>query len=257
MPSFRTIFLVAATAFAALASASPENSSTSIDQTHDVIPVAVALSKVGSDNSVTVIDGSDKGHHDEGKHHEPTPERHGDRLLPNRLDSRDTPSLCEILAGVSAKLEVVTGKIKAQDTPAKPDGSPARPDINVIVQLTDSVRVIIADALVQGRGLKGRSLEEILAYNGRTATRVELCELLLKVVNAVAVILSIAFRLAGVASIKVIAAIDVVFAEFLCLNFHLVEGVYALIHPSFGNARDIFVSLKLDAVVRVIDTGRF
>ncbi|KAG5652859.1 hypothetical protein H0H81_003358 [Sphagnurus paluster] len=232
MPSFRTIFLVAATAFAALTSAAPVEgpSGSGVGLFARGLP-----SNGATDISPLNLDIPGVRRH-EGSH---------EQVLPNlKRHNGETRSLCETLVEVDAKLRVVSDKMTATSSKA---------NANAAVHLVAEVKVIIDAAIVNVKGLKDHPMDYILSLNGKVLTKVEVCHLLLNVINLVCAILSCAYRIAATASATVIVNVGIAFAEFLCVTFRLVDGLYVIAHPSLDSAIKIAADLKLDALVSVFN----
>ncbi|KAG5636768.1 hypothetical protein H0H81_006921 [Sphagnurus paluster] len=242
MPSFRTIFFVAATAFAALTTAAPvtDGPSAAVANSGGVLNPAIALSDVAVKNKV--ISGDDdnnkfrpaEGHH-RGEKDDSAPGLHG----------RETQrSLCDAIVLATAKINVIWDQMAKASSKKDIDD-------NEIVGIIAQVKVVIDVTLNDAKTQRGRSMNDILTLNGRVVTKAELSNLLFELSTLVCRLLYIAAFVSARATVDVIVSVGVVFAEFLCVTFTLVDGLYVIIRPSLDAALKIAVDLKLDALVSV------
>lgn len=238
MPSFRTIFFVAATAFAALTSAAPvtDGPSAAVANSGGVLNPAIALSDVAVKNKV--ISGDKfrpaEGHH-RGEKDDSAPGLHG----------RETQrSLCDAIVLATAKINVMWDQMAKASSKKDIDD-------NEIVGIIAQVKVVIDVTLNDAKTQRGRSMNDILTLNGRVVTKAELSNLLFELSTLVCRLLYIAAFVSARATVDVIGSVGVVFAEFLCVTFTLVDGLYVIIRPSLDAALKIAVDLKLEALVSV------
>ncbi|KAG5633557.1 hypothetical protein H0H81_006887, partial [Sphagnurus paluster] len=148
MPSFRTIFLVAATAFAALTSAAPHG--TRSDVVGDIVSdVGADLRLRSTIDDVTLVNA-------------------GPPRLAGRTDGQR--SLCDTIVLASAKISIIRDqmdKVKSQE----------KIDDNAVVGLIAQVKVVLDITLKDAISQKGRSTEEILSLNGKVVTKhQQMCE---------------------------------------------------------------------------------
>ncbi|KAG5652858.1 hypothetical protein H0H81_003357 [Sphagnurus paluster] len=184
MSSFRTLFFITLTLFAALTWAVPVKG-----------PNSAALSQHSdSVNGATILDLEVM---DFQEHHQ-THHRNTHQSL-----RRDIPSLCEVLVEVGQKLAVVSNKMTSL-TPAEATKKADKVDVNLVVQLTSEVEAILSGTAANVKALVGRPMEFILLLHGKTQSKAEASSLLVNVINLVCAILARAARFAAAASAKVI-----------------------------------------------------
>ncbi|KAG5635600.1 hypothetical protein H0H81_010654 [Sphagnurus paluster] len=224
MPSFRTIFLVAATAFAALTSAAPLN----IPNNHglgDFVSDVIDLDVAGSYDFIDIKRSIDYAHYD---HEGPSvvsvddsgPPRAG---LVNFETREGERSLWDTIVLASARISVIHEQMKKVTSQDKVDD--------------DAVRQ------------PGRPMEEILSLNGQVMTKVQLADLLVALANLVCGLLYIAATVSAKVTVDVIVSVGVVFAEIFCASFTVVDGLFVIVRPGLDTAIKIPVNLKLDALV--------
>ncbi|KAF5381715.1 hypothetical protein D9615_005577 [Tricholomella constricta] len=247
MPSFRTLFILAATAFAAFSSAAPLDGGkgSSIGQSNNVLPVAaIADGSVHGvtikDNEVTVIDKrTDAAGIISGLER-----RHDGELL----------SLCEVLVDVGDKLTVVSNRLTVMVT------AKVAVEVEVIVGIVAEVKVILAGAVVQVKAIVGHPTEFVLSLGGKVLAIADVCQLLLTVLTLICAILSCVLRIVGTASVDIvlplIASVGAVLVELLCVIFTLVDGLHIALQPLLGPVIQVCIALKLEAVVEVLN-GKF
>ncbi|KAF5381733.1 hypothetical protein D9615_005394 [Tricholomella constricta] len=245
MPSFRTLFVLAATAFAALSSAAPLDTgkASSISQAGNFVPAA-AIVNGGihdvniEDNEVTGIDYK----------------RSELAALIDRRHDGELPSLCEVLVDVEAKLTGVSDKLTAIVT------AKVAVEVEVVVGIIAEVKTILAGAVIEVKAIVGHPIEFVLSLGGKVLAIADVCQLLVTVLSLLCAILSCILRIAGTASLEIvfplIASVGLVLAELLCVIFTLVDGLYIALHPFLGPIIQICLTLKLDAVVEVLQ-GKF
>ncbi|KAG5634746.1 hypothetical protein H0H81_000934 [Sphagnurus paluster] len=251
MPSLRNILFVAVTAFAALSFAAPvsdHHDGANVAQHDSVLPFAIAGIKIADGNKIGDFNSGESGlgkapgrggpHGGEG--------HQGDKvgdLVDLGLVRRDSErSLCDSIVLAGAKIRVIwdqMSKVTSQNNI----------DDNAVVELIARVKVVLDATFVDLQRQRGRPMEEILAINGRVATKAELAHLLIDLANLVCGLLSIAAYVSAKATVDVIVSVGVVFAEVFCATFTVVDGLYVVVRPGLDSALKIAVSLKLDALV--------
>ncbi|KAG5638754.1 hypothetical protein H0H81_010376 [Sphagnurus paluster] len=253
MPSFRTIFFVAATAFAALTSAAP---TTGVPNGNDIVgSLGLTDGKVQSRAMIDNLSlgGLTKSRRHNGEDHSPKDGKHNDKNTHNGLDtlnmrlperSDGERSLCDTIVLASANIRVIWDKMSKVTSQNKIDD-------NAVVELIANVKVVLDSTVVDIKKQNGRPMEEILALNGRVATKAELSHLLIDLANLVCGLLSIAAYVSAKATVDVIVSVGVVFAEVFCATFTVVDGLYVIVRPGLDSALKIAVGLKLDALVKV------
>ncbi|KAG5641685.1 hypothetical protein DXG03_004432 [Asterophora parasitica] len=248
MPSFRTLFVLAAAAFATLSSGAPLDSGAAVAQVGNVLPVAGAASGTIKDinvnnNEINVFES----------------DRRADLLDVDLLltdvttvvdvdvlkrHNGELHSLCEVLVDVEAKLNVVSSKLVAL-VDAK-----VAVEVEVVVGIVAEVKAILAGAVVEVKAIVGHPINFILSLGGKV----------LAIADVICGIFTCVLRIVGVASINLIlpliAAVGVILAELLCIIFTLVDGLYIAIYPFLGPVIQICVVLKLDVVVAILN-GKF
>ncbi|KAG5635602.1 hypothetical protein H0H81_010656 [Sphagnurus paluster] len=234
MPSFRTIFLAAATAFAGLTSAIPLTGNGGAVE--NILPASI-VNRATMDGMSFGTDTQPKLRRLEAGHGGPK------MSLRSEDERRETDrSLCETIVLASAKISVIQRqmtKVTSQD----------KVDDNAVVKLIADVKVVLGVTLDDAKRQNGRSMEEILSLNGQVLTKVQLADLLVGFVNLVCGLLSIAAAVSAKATVDVIVSVGVVFAEILCVSFTLIDGLYVIVRPGLDTALRIAVNLKLDALV--------
>ncbi|KAG5641689.1 hypothetical protein DXG03_004436 [Asterophora parasitica] len=253
MPSFRTLFFLAATAFVTLTSGAPVDSGAAAGQVGNVVPIGGAASGTMQDintknNEVNMVD-------------KRADFSDADLLLTEvsavvdvdflKRHNGELHSLCEVLVDVEAKLNVVSSKLVAL-VDAK-----VAVEVEVVVGIVAEVKAILAGAVVEVKAIVGHPINFILSLGGKVLAIADVCHLLLAVLSVICGIFTCVLRIVGVASINVVlpltAAVGVILAELLCVIFTLVDGLYIAIHPFLGPVIQICVVLKLDVLVAVLN----
>ncbi|KAG6829153.1 hypothetical protein H0H87_012491 [Tephrocybe sp. NHM501043] len=256
MPSFRTIFTVAAAAFAALSSAAPiAGDAPGVNQ----VAQLVGVSGVGNDILHGVnVENVDVTVLDTRADSDVPPEVSNifADLIDSLTEREEAPaSLPVILIDVKAKLEVVLGQLKALV-----DGK-VNVDIEVLKPIIEDVRVIIAGALVSVKLIVGHPVEFILSLDGKVLAAVDVCQILISVLVLVHAILACVLHVVAAASIKIvaplIAGVAAVLANLLVVIFvDLKAGIFVAIGPLLTPALlEALAAIKLDLVVAVLKKG--
>ncbi|KAG6853753.1 hypothetical protein C0991_001769 [Blastosporella zonata] len=283
MPSFRTIFAVAATAFAALSSAAPI-----ADGTNQVAQL-VGVSNVANDVAhnvnvngvdVTVVDLGKRMPQDItdivngifGGEHKREEQLQGglDGVVGSVTDIVDgilgsldgeykreeqLQSLPAILVSVQAKLQTVSGELTALVN------GKVNVDVEILKPVIAEVHDIVAGAVVSVKLLVGSPVDFILTLDGKVLAAVDVCHILVSVLVLVHSILSLVLQVVASVSIKVvaplIAAIGSLLVELLvCIFVDLKAGIFVaigpLLTPTLYNA---LVAINLDIVVAVLKKG--
>ncbi|KAF5381716.1 hypothetical protein D9615_005576 [Tricholomella constricta] len=261
MPSFRTIFVLAATAFAALTSAAPHSGGDAVSQlggTDSIAGIASGTIKGvnanGNEASVFdrrgALDGVDKDAFIDsigGGLGIDVVKRHNG-------ETHETYSLCEVLVDVEAKLSVVSSKLTSI-VAAK-----VAVELQVILGIIAEVKLILAGAVIQVKAIVGHPTEFVLSLGGKVLALADVCHLLVSVLSLLCAIMTCILRIAGTASVSIIypliVAVGVILAELLCVIFTLVDGLYIAVQPFLGPIINVCVLLKLTAVVEVLN-GKF
>ncbi|KAG5636725.1 hypothetical protein DXG03_004679, partial [Asterophora parasitica] len=200
MPSFRTLFFLAATAFATLTSGAPLDSGAAAGQVGNAIPIAGAASGAIQDiniknNEVNVF-------------HKRTDFSDAGFLLTDATTVVDVDvlkrrngelhSLCEVLVDVEAKLNVVSSKLVALVN------AKVAVEVEVVVGILAEVKIILAGAVVEVKAIVGHPIEFILSLGGKVLAIADVCQLLLAVLSVICGIFTCVIRIVGVASINVV-----------------------------------------------------
>ncbi|KAG5638524.1 hypothetical protein H0H81_012162 [Sphagnurus paluster] len=163
-------------------------------------------------------------------------------------------SFCDIIVDVQAKLDDASAKLKvlAEDkTGVK---------IDLVVNVITGVKGIFVGAVVELKAAAGHPQEFLLTLKGRVVAIVDVCRLFLSLITTVSAILSCAVRIVGTASLGLILpairALCVIYAEFLCLSFHLIDGLFIGNRSYYGPIVEIFATLQLTAIVDIFG-GKF
>ncbi|KAG6908286.1 hypothetical protein DXG01_005387 [Tephrocybe rancida] len=281
MPSFRSIFLVAATAFAALSSAAPVAGG--VDQSAGVVDITNVANNVLENVKVHNIDitGVGKRHETSGGvgdlighlggagHKRETFGGLGNGVAADSLNLGDvsTPnlksftgrdgqatSLPAILLVVKAKLLVVSDKLNTLSV-----GKDVV-EVALLVEVLGEVKTILSDALAAVKLIINNPLDVILTLDGKVLAIVDICSLLLVVLSLVCGILDCVLHLVATVSLTVvaplIAGVSAVLVELLACILAHIPGLFVALHPLLGPVISVFVTLKLDAVVQVLH-GKF
>ncbi|KAG5651089.1 hypothetical protein H0H81_009950 [Sphagnurus paluster] len=240
MLSFRKLFLITAATLAAFTSASPVDGPSDGITHHSHTP---PLGVVENIDGLAVVDDNSEDY--TGRHQYKGRGIRLNKIHVGRSDKK-VPSLCEILDDVDAKLKVISEKMSQVTATTSIDA-------NKVVIFVTEVKIILGSALVKVKELKGRPMKFVLSRRGQVLTIAEVCNLLLNVLNEICDILSSAFHIAGTTSATIMVRVGAVWAELLGAIFTLVDDLYATIRPDLPSVVKICTSLKLDAVVAVLD----
>ncbi|KAG6916221.1 hypothetical protein DXG01_007804 [Tephrocybe rancida] len=258
MPSFRTVFALAATAFAALSSAAPV--AQGVNQAAQAVGVNNVANNVAQNVNVHDIEASviDADH---GKRADaPAAPTDLETLLANLglggEDKREeAKSLPVILLDVKAKLEVVTGTLKAL-VDGKTDI-----DVEKVKPIIESVRVILCGAVASVKLIIGHPIEFILSLDGKVLAAIDVCHILIAVLALVYAILACVLHVVAAASVHIvtplIAGVATVLVELLvCIFVDLKVGIFAAIGPLLTpEILKLWAGINLDIVVAVLKKG--
>ncbi|KAG6840027.1 hypothetical protein C0991_009493, partial [Blastosporella zonata] len=194
MPSFRTIFAVAATAFAALSSAAPI-----ADGTNQVAQL-VGVSNVANDVAHNVnVNGVDVTVVDLGKR---MPQDITDIVNGifggEHKREEQVQSLPAILVSVQAKLQTVSGELTALVN------GKVNVDVEILKPVIAEVHDIVAGAVVSVKLLVGSPVDFILTLDGKVLAAVDVCHILVSVLVLVHSILALVLEVVASVSIKVV-----------------------------------------------------
>ncbi|KAG6908285.1 hypothetical protein DXG01_005386 [Tephrocybe rancida] len=266
MPSFRTAFLFAATAFAAFASAAPiaggANPLTGALGTNNPITDKVQNVNVQGIQAAkrTTPVGGDLG---------ATLEKATGALTPTKTRRDDLQTLPQILVAAQAQLTVVAGSLSMFSSTSVDRLTYANPfcsddakagkstvDTQILVDIVGQVQIILCGALDAVKLLVGSPIDFILTLDGKVLALVDVCHLLVAVVSIVCTILACILHLVASASVSVvaplIAGVGAVLVDLLHCIFDLVPGLVANLGPFLGPVVSLLVSLKLDIVVEAL-----
>ncbi|KAG6865268.1 hypothetical protein C0991_004007 [Blastosporella zonata] len=260
MPSFRSIFLVAATAFAALSSAAPV-AGEGVTQVAQLVGVADVANDVLGKTVVHNVEvevativkrqvvGSGLGDltHDisitDGLAH-----------ALGRRDASVPKSLPVILLGLKADLLVVSDELNTLAI------GKVVVDTALLVTVLDKVQSLLCGALDAVKLIVNNPIDVVLTLEGKVLAVVDICAILLAVLTLVGAILSCVLRLVASLSLVVVAplvaGVSTVLCELLVCILKLVPGLFVALHPTLGPIITLFVGLKLDAVVEILH-GKF
>ncbi|GLB41233.1 hypothetical protein LshimejAT787_0904480 [Lyophyllum shimeji] len=218
MPSFRTVFAVAVTAFAALTSAAP-----AVPGTNNLNGLSGKLSGI---NSIT----SGGPLHPVG--HVPRDDVEVVDLDIDILnaDKRDGQlhSLPEILVDCQSKLSAVSDKLTAAI------GVKAIIEVEVVLPIIAEVKVIVFNALGCVQAIVNHPREFVLGLAGKVLSIPEVAKLLVTVLALLCTILTTALRVVGAASAHLVApaihGVGAVVYELLSCIFALVAGLLPRLH---------------------------
>ncbi|GLB41227.1 hypothetical protein LshimejAT787_0904420 [Lyophyllum shimeji] len=241
MPSFRTVFAVAATAFAALTSAAPIDTPAlpgALTGAINNVPVKAdtVTSNLPDINGLPGLSGLTgiTGGVTNGVNVPNTP-------APLRRDGQ-LQSLPEILNDLQAKLTTVSDKLTTVV------GVKAVVDVQVVLPIIEEVKGIVFTAVGSVQAIANHPQDFVLALQGKVLSVPEVAHLLCTVMTILATILASAGRVVGAASAQAVApavaGVGAVVFELLSAIFALVAGLLAVVVPIAGPIITTFQGLN-------------
>ncbi|KAG5648286.1 hypothetical protein DXG03_004856 [Asterophora parasitica] len=214
MPSFRIIFAVAATAFAALSSAAPVNV--------PAIPHAVNTKNYGRPAAARSFD-----------------------IVNRDGDHAALSSLPQTLLDAQAKLTVIADKLN--------DITTAKVDVAVALPILDEVKSILVTAVASVKVVVGHPVEVVLGLGGKVMSVLEVAKLLSAVLTLVATIVASVVRRVGSAAVHpIVASIGGVLSDLLTIVFPSVKGLLEELNPLLGPVTRVLLNLGLTNVVQLL-----
>ncbi|KAG6811978.1 hypothetical protein H0H92_005012 [Tricholoma furcatifolium] len=286
MPSFRSLFFFAATAFTAFASTSAApiaggadvvgdltqalgNNGNGIAANHNIqgvnvqgIPVA-PRDVVGDLTQALGNNGNGLGanHNIQGVNVQGIPVAPRDGIIPTtptktipnvtgnqRRD--DLQTLPEILNSAQAQLATVAANLNVA-------ASNGPVSVQVLVNIVAQVGNIVNGAVSSVKLLVGMSSDFILTLNGQVLSVTAVAQLVLSLVATVGAILSYTLKLVVAASqgtvLSAIANVGPIVVNLIQAIFTLVPGISAALQPTLGPVITVFTGLQLTIVVQALN----
>ncbi|KAG6817360.1 hypothetical protein H0H87_009547 [Tephrocybe sp. NHM501043] len=226
MPSFRSICLIAATAFVAFATASPIAGGVTQDASLiDVTDVAngIAHNVDVKDVDLTVVDL-------DGHHSREVVEARG-----------QVTSLPDILKNAHTALVTVKADTGGKNVP-----------VETVRPCLDKVHAILADVLVQVKLLQGKPLSVIIGVVAVVDVATLLCAVLTIVVEILVALIGCAGVNAHLVIDIIVATISVVLCDVLSLVLSLVAGLLVLLLPLLAGVISLLTGCGLEAVLKIL-----